>query len=135
MPNWSWTDESEVEEGTAAVWSPNSPIYENGVVLLNREFPPFVELKQFWKTLYPDSVADDVDKAIEEVYGEVMVARIAHSEELCADPRWGASKVEKELRSPAALTMAALGLLSEDQMIARRLAGRLGKVKATKFAA
>jgi hypothetical protein len=43
--------------------------------------------------------------------------------------------MEKELRSPAALTMASLGLLSENQMIARRLVNKLGKVKATKTAA
>ena len=126
VPDWRWTDESEVEGGLAAVWCPNDPRHENGVVLLNREFPPFVELRQYWHNAYPNHVADAVQKTIEEAYGEVMVARIAHSEELKSDPRWGGTKVEGSLRSPEALTMAALGLIAEDSLIAARLRARVG---------
>lgn len=126
LPDWLWTDESEVEPGMAAVWSPNDPRFENGVVLLNRQFAPFVELREFWKQSYADHLGDEVQKAIEDVYGEVMVARVAHSEELRSDPRWGAAKVDGDLRSPVALTMAALGLIAEDQLIASRLRVRLG---------
>jgi hypothetical protein len=131
VPDWRWTDESEVEEGAAAAWSAVDPQHLNGVVLLNREFPAFIELKRFWVEQYPDHLADEVVHVIEEVYGEVMVARIAHSEELRTDPRWGSSKVDGELRSTGALTMAALGLLSEDALISSRLAGKLG-AKVTK---
>ena len=130
VPSYKWTNEEEVEEGTAAVWSPHDVRFSNGVVLLNREFPLFVEAKRYWKDLYPDRMADDIDRVVEEVYGEVMVARIAHSEELCSDPRWGVTKVENDLRSGAALTMAALGLIGEDLLIKNRLVGRLGKTKA-----
>ena len=126
LPDWQWTDESEVDAGMAAVWSPNDPRFENGVILLNRQFAPFVELREYWKGSYADHLVDEVQKTIEEVYGEVMVARVAHSEELRSDPRWGATKVESDLRSPAALTMAALGLIAEDQLIASRLRVRLG---------
>jgi len=126
VPDWRWTDESEIEPGMAAVWSPNDPRHENGVVLLNRQFATFVELKDFWKQAYADHLADAVQKCIEEVYGEVMVAKVAHSEQLRSDPRWGGSRVESELRSPTALTMAVLGLIAEDQLIAARLRARLG---------
>jgi hypothetical protein len=126
IPDWRWTDESEVEGGMAAVWFPNDPRHENGVVLLNREFPPFLELKQYWTQQYPDYFADEVRKTIEVVYGEVMVARIAHSEELRSDPRWGGGKVDGDLRSPEALTMAVLGLIAEDSLITARLCGRFG---------
>ena len=37
--------------------------------------------------------------------------------------------MKDELRSPAALTMAVLGLLSEDHIIAAKLTGLLGKRK------
>ncbi len=126
VPDWEWTDESNMEPGFAAAWCASAPGHENGLVQLNREFAPFVELKQHWRDQYADHLADQIDRSIEEVYGEVMVARIAHSEELRSDPRWGSAKVDSELRSPSALTMAALGLLSEDQLIAGRLAGRVG---------
>jgi hypothetical protein len=126
VPDWRWTDESEIEPGMAAVWSPNDPRHENGVVLLNRQFAAFVELNEFWKQCHADRLTDEVQKCIEEVYGEVMVAKVAHSEELRSDPRWGGSRVESELRSPTALTMAALGLIAEDQLIAARLRARLG---------
>jgi hypothetical protein len=134
VPDWRWTDESEIEPGMAAVWSANDPRHENGVVLLNREFAPFVELREYWRRQYADHVADAVQKCIEEVYGEVMVARVAHSEELRSDPRWGSAKVESELRSPAGLTMASLGLIAEDQLIAGRLRARFG-AKAKSVAA
>jgi hypothetical protein len=126
VPDWRWSDESEIEPGVAGVWSPNDPRHENGVVLLNRQFAPFVELREYWKQLFADHFVDEVQKCIEEVYGEVMVAKIAHSEELRSDPRWGGARVESELRSPVALTMAALGLIAEDQVIAARLRARLG---------
>ena len=126
LPNWEWTDQREVEDGMAAVWCPIHPLHKNGVVLMNREFPPFVELKRYWIDRYPNHLAEEVGRTIEGVYGEVMVARIAHSEELRSDPRWGGSKVESELRSPAALTMAALGLIAEDHLVAQRLRARLG---------
>jgi hypothetical protein len=77
VPDWRWTDESEIEPGVAAVWSPNDPRHENGVVLLNRQFADLVELKEFWKQAYADHLADEVHKCIEEVYGEVMVAKVA----------------------------------------------------------
>jgi hypothetical protein len=96
------------------------------VVLVNRQFVPFVEFKEYWKQAYADHFADEVQKCIEEVYGEVMVAKVAHSEELRSDPRWGSARVESDLRSPIALTMATLGLIAEDQLIALRLRARLG---------
>jgi hypothetical protein len=41
----------------------------------------------------------------------------------------GATRVKDELRSLAALTMAVLGLLSEDHIITAKLAAILGKRK------
>jgi hypothetical protein len=84
----------------------------------------FVELKKHWRDQFPPHLGEEVDGIIEEVYGEAMIARIAHSEQLVHDPKWGKHRVE-ELRSQNALTVAMLGLVAEDQAIATRM-GRLG---------
>ena len=75
--------------------------------ILNRQFPPFEELREYWAKQFADHLRDEVQRTIEDVYGESMVARIAHSEELRHDPRWGSKRVEERLRSPESLTMAA----------------------------
>lgn len=126
IPEWQWTDGSEIDEGCAAAWVPTAPDHPNGVVLMNRQFPTFIEVKTYWRNLYPDHLAEEVDVTVENVYGEAMVARIAHSEELVHSREWGHDRVERELRSPASLTMAALGLVAEDQVIAARLSGIAG---------
>jgi hypothetical protein len=122
---------SEIDETSAyaAVWNPPSLAQPNGLVQLARDFPAIVEVKKYWRDQFPDHHGDQIDKVIEETYGEVMVARIAHSESLASHPTWGSNRVKDELRSPAALTMAVLGLLSEDHIIAAKLTGLLGKRK------
>lgn len=125
MPEWDWTTGTDIDESGAyaAAWMKPNKDKPNGLVQLARDFPAMVEVKQYWREQYADHLGDDIDRIIEEVYGEVMVARVAHSEELATDPRWGRSKVENELRSPASLTMALLGLFSEDHLIAARVNG------------
>lgn len=127
IPEWKWGDGSEVDEGCAASWVPAAPDHPNGVVLMSRAFPTFGEVKRYWQQQYPDHMSEIVERVIEEVYGEAMVARIAHSEELVHTKLWGHARVERELRSSPSLTMAALGLVSEDLVIATRLGGVAGK--------
>jgi len=56
-------------------------------------------------------------------YGEIAVAKVAHSEHLKGmHPSF---VIEREFRSGAALTMALLGLMGEEAVIAPRL-GRFG---------
>ena len=63
---------------------------------------------------------------MEQCYGETAVAKVAHTEYL--KPLVNDAKiVEDEMRSSAALTMALLGLMSEDSLITRRLASVLSK--------
>jgi hypothetical protein len=125
LPDFEWTTLSNVdEEGRfAAAWCPPSAEKPNGVVQLARDHAVFVELFQFWRDQYPDHVGDQVQSIIERVYGEALVARIAHSEQLVGDKCWGRTAVDNELRSPASLTMAVLGLVSEDHVIRSRLSG------------
>lgn len=131
LPNFDWTTMAEIDGTMAygAVWNAPSLAQPNGLVQLARDFPAIVEVKKYWRDQFADHHGDQIDQVIEETYGEVMVARIAHSESLVSHPTWGSNRVKDELRSPAALTMAVLGLLSEDHIIAAKLTGLLGKRK------
>ena len=86
-----------------------------------------MEVKKYWRDQFADHHGDQIDSVVEEIYGEVMVARLAHSESLASHPAWGRAKLDADLRSPTALTMAVLGLLSEDHIIGAKLTGLLGK--------
>lgn len=129
LPDWEWTLMSNIDEaaGVAAAWCPPSKDKPNGTIQMARDFPAILEVKAYWRSQYADHHGDQIDQVIEDVYGEAMVARLAHSESLASHPAWGRAKLENELRSPTALTMAILGLLSEDYVISARLAGSLGK--------
>lgn len=129
LPSFRWTADDDVESGCAAAWCRSDPAEPAGVVVLSRKFPAFVEVKKYWRDQYADHLGPQIDEVVETVYGEAMVARIAHSEALVHDEKWGRQRVEDELRSPEALTMAALGLVSEDQVIVSRLAAIVGRRK------
>lgn len=132
VPNYRWSSESEVEGGSAAVFAPSTSCEPAGLVILNEDFAPFVEVVKHWQSFYPDQYATQIRQTVHEVYGQAMVARVAHSQVLAKDANWGQKRVEEELRSPASLTMAALGLINEDYMINAKLSGLIGmKKKAT----
>jgi hypothetical protein len=126
LPSYEWTTMSNTDEDGIypVAWYRETSAHPNGVVQIARDWKMFVELKKHWRDQFPAHLSEEVDAIIEEVYGEAMVARIAHSEQLVHDPAWGKHRVE-ELRSQSALTSSMLGLLSEDQAIATRM-GRFG---------
>ena len=68
---------------------------------------------------YPDHLEKAVGDVVHNTYGELAVSKVAHSEQM----RKLTPRVE-ELRTPAALTMALLGLMAEEQVINTRLGGR-----------
>lgn len=125
LPDFDWTTRAELDESESfgAAWCSPSKKWPAGVVQIARDFPAIVEVKKYWTDRYPDHLAAQIADIVEDVYGEAMVARIAHSEALMSDKQWGRTRVESELRAPAALTMALLGLLSEDHVISARVSG------------
>lgn len=129
LPDFDWTTMAELDNTAAyaAVWNPPSAAQPNGLVQLARDFPAIAEVKKYWRDQFADHHGDQIDSVVEEIYGEVMVARLAHSESLASHPAWGRAKLDADLRSPTALTMAVLGLLSEDHIIGAKLTGLLGK--------
>lgn len=125
VPEYEWTTADQISESGdfAAAWCGPTKDRPHGVIQLARDFSAFLEVKKYWRDQYPDHLGAEVEAIIEAVYGETMVARIAHSEALLSNPKWGRTRVEQELRTPVALTMSVLGLLCEDGLIAGRLAG------------
>ena len=111
-----------------AAWAPNDPEEPNGAVLINAAHPVLMEQVEHWKAQYPDHVADEVGREVLNIYGEIAVAKVAHSEYLKGTIP--SKTVEDELRSEAALSMALLGLIAEEAVIAPRIGGMFGRQAA-----
>ena len=120
-------DEIE-EEGMLATWMPNHPDHPEGAVLIKVDHPVLKEEIEHWQAQYPDHLADQIAEEVIAVYGEIAVAKVAHSEYMKSV--MPSSKVEHELRSDAALTMALLGLIGEEAVIAPRVGGKFGRSRA-----
>jgi hypothetical protein len=70
--------------------------------------------------------AAEVEEEVLKVYGEVAVTKVAHAQKLTREvPE---EEVDRLYRSEEALTVALMGLLAEESLIAVRL-GRLGRKK------
>ncbi len=77
---------------------------------------------------YGPQHADGVKEIVHQAYGEVAVAKIAHSEylkSLLPD-----HVVEDTLRCDEALTMSLLGLIAEEHLISDRLNKQFRRKKA-----
>lgn len=123
IPHYRRVGEDDLDAGMLAAWQPNDPDHPEGVVLLNVEHPVLVEQIEFFQRQYPDHYADEIAENVISTYGEIAVAKIAHSEHLKG--MHPSSVIERDFRSSAALTMALLGLIGEEAVIAPRL-GRFG---------
>lgn len=125
IPTYKVVRADAVDTGMMAAWAPNDPDHPEGAVLLNIDHPVMEEEIAHWQSQYPDHLADQVADEVIATYGEIAVAKVAHSEHLKSI--LPSSKVEKELRSDAALTMALLGLIGEEAVLAPRIGGKLGR--------
>jgi hypothetical protein len=111
-----------------AVWMPIHPEHPEGAVLINRDHPMLEAEVHRWQSMYADHLAEQIGDEVLAVYGEVAVAKVAHSEHLKG--HIPTQQIETELRSPAALTMSLLGLMAEEAVISTRIGGKFGKRKA-----
>lgn len=130
IPTWTSVRADDIGDGMLAAWAPNHPDYPEGAVLINIEHPVLEEEIAHWQEQYPDHLADEIAQEVIASYGEVAVAKIAHSEHLKS--LLPSSTVEEDLRSEAALTMSLLGLIGEEAVIAPRVSGKFGRRKAEK---
>jgi hypothetical protein len=125
LPQYVPVGAAEVGEGMLAAWSPKYPDCPEGAVLINVEHPVMRSVIEHWQSQYSDHHSEDIERDVVEVYGQVAVSKVAHSEHLKGI--LPAQVVEKELRSEGALTIALLGLMSEDQLISTRVGGKYHK--------
>jgi len=105
-----------------ALWAPNDP--DGPTVVVNADSPILQEIVEYHQAQYPDVYAEEVGKTVRQVFGEVAACKIAHSQKLARQV------VEEELnlqyRTEQALTIALMGLMAEESLIAQRL-GKLGR--------
>jgi hypothetical protein len=125
LPDYEITrDENAVEPGMLAAYTRPNRDKPAGLVVIYGEHPVLRHIVETYQAQYAPHLADDVRKLIEEVYGQVAVAKIAHSEEMRG--LVDRAVIDEQFRSPEALTMALLGLMSEDCLIRQRLS-KIGK--------
>ena len=124
LPRFRPARQTEFDPGILASWQASDPLCPEGMVLLNIDHPVLFSQIEYWQNQYPDFLAEEISKEVIKVYGEVAVAKVAHSEFLRTE--LADSRQVKELRSDHALTMSLLGLIAEEAIIATRLGGKLG---------
>jgi len=113
------------KEWHVAQWAAHDP--SGPTVILNQEAPLILEAIKFHQEQYPDVHAEEIQKIVMQVYGEVAVSKIAHSQKLAN--RVSEEDLDDLYRSDEALTFSLMGLLAEETVIAQRL-GRLGRKKS-----
>lgn len=126
IPKYRFALKADFErEWHIALWSPNDP--GGPTVFINQESPILEELVAYHQARYPDVFAEQVADSVRAVMGEVAVAKVAHTQKLSRHiPR---EELDADYRSERALTTALMGLIAEDSLIVRRLAG-LGRSKS-----
>ncbi len=127
IPRFRLVSAGQLGEGMIAAWQPNDPEFPEGAVLINVEHPILQLQVEYWQNQYPEHFADEVGRAVLDVYGEIAVAKVAHSAFLSG--LIPSKVIEEKLRSEEALTMALLGLIGEEAVIAPRLGGKFKKQK------
>jgi hypothetical protein len=128
FPNCEFTDNPvDSDVAWAAVYiAPRGTANENGLIRIWRHHPAMAKIVRDFQSEHPGRHAEDVRIEVEGVYREMMMCKVAHSEQMVGDPLVGALKVAT-MRTPAALTMALLGLIGEQAVIRQRLAQKVGR--------
>jgi len=125
LPNYRPVRADDVRPGMLATWFPNDPTEPAGVVLINVDHPVLSAEIEHWQSLFPDHLTEQIGEEVVKVYGEMAVAKIAHSEHLRG--LIPSKDVDDKLRSDEALTMSLLGLIGEEAILAPRIGGKYRK--------
>ncbi len=108
-----------------AAWAPNDP--DGPAVALNAESPILDAVVRHHQAQYPGVHAEVVAQTVRQVFGEVAACKVAHAQTLAAlVPE---QELDRDYRSEPALTVALMGLMAEENLIAQRLGGKLGRTK------
>ena len=125
-------DSEAIERGMIAAYEAASPDNPGGLIHFYIAHPLIEGEVRYWQSLYSDHQAEAVRQEVIEVYREVIIARVAHSEDMRAhiDGKL-VDDVEFGMRSPAALSIAMLGMIAEEALIGPRLAQKIGRKRKT----
>jgi hypothetical protein len=115
----------DVGDDVLASWQPHDPEHPEGVVLINVQHPVLRAQIEYYQMQFAEAHADAIRDEVIRAYGEVAVAKIAHSEHLRG--LVNSDIIDNEMRSDAALTMALLGLVAEEAYLSPKLGGRFGR--------
>ncbi len=107
-----------------ALWAPNDT--DGPTVLINIDSSILREVVEYHQAQYPDVYAEEVAKTVYQVFGEVAACKIAHSQKLAKNI--SEEELDRAYRNEEALTIALMGLMAEESVIAQRL-GKLGRKK------
>ncbi|HXG90331.1 MAG TPA: ATP-binding protein [Vicinamibacterales bacterium] len=107
-----------------ALWAPHDP--DGPTVVINQDAPILQEVVHFHQEQYPDVYAEEVANTVRQVFGEVASCKIAHSQKLAV--KVPEEELDRVYRTEPALTVALMGLIAEESLIAQRL-GKLGRKK------
>lgn len=129
IPRYRAVGGEEFDEGMLAAWQPNDPVHAEGAVLINIDHPVLQEETKYWQDQFADHHAEDIAQDVIDVYGQAAVAKVAHSEQLKSV--LPSKRVEDELRSEGALTMALLGLMGEEAVLGPKLRAKYRRRRAS----
>jgi hypothetical protein len=122
LPSYRRVPGTDFEPGMLAIWKAKDDENPAGVVLLNIDHPVLKQVVEHWQAQFPEHYAEEIFQDVTGVYGEVAVSKVAHSAAMRSIIP--TDVIEEKLRSPEALTMALLGLLAEEAVIAPRIGGK-----------
>jgi hypothetical protein len=125
LPDYRIVSENEIGDNkwAMAAFTPPNSAEPSGVLLINRDHRVLKQHVAEIAKRYPEHLSDVIARELLDVYGELGIAHLAHSEQM--KKLMPASEVESMLRSEAALTMALLGLWQVETIALPRLQGKL----------
>jgi len=118
VPRYELKNASDFEQPWhLAMWVPNDPA--GPTVFINVDSPILQEAVEHHQLQFPDHLAEEVATIVRKTIGEIASCKVAHAQKLTAEI--SEEKLNQEYRNEAALTVALMGLMAEESLIARRL--------------
>lgn len=123
VPKYRFAQKEDFEqEWHIALWDETT-----NYVVLNKEAPVLLESIKYHQDQYADIHAEAVQDTVMAVFGEVAVAKIAHSQKL--KKLVTEEELRADYRNEKVLTVALMGLLAEESLMGQRLGKFGGKRK------
>lgn len=129
VPRFEWIDDEVGDEPWHMVSWARHDQSGTPTVYLSSKSTLYRDLVKNFQQDYPPVHADKVRETVELVLGQIIVCKVAHA---CTLSTQGVSEetIDNSILTPANLTVALMGFMAEEAVIAQRL-GPLGKKRET----